>query len=113
MIFIAVGPPERLHHILLLKSNLELVNFTELAPYLKKEGLLADDEYLDITQRNGVSPQQHFKIFVTEFLLQQRKYGIVQKFIAALKMEKNHTGHEELLKRIEADERIMKTTTGD
>ena len=116
MIFIAVGPREQLHHILLLKRNLELINFNELAPHLKKEGLLADDEYLDITQRIGVSAQQHFKIFVTEFLLQQRKHGFVQKFITALKMEKNHTGHKELLRRIKTDERIMKafkTTTGD
>ena len=116
LIFIAAGPPERLRHVLLLKRNLKLANFTELAPHLIKEGLLTDDEYLDITQRNGVSPQQHFEIFVTKFLLQIRKCDIVQKFIAALKMEKNHTGHEELLKRIEVDETIMKafeTTTGD
>jgi len=116
MIFIAVGPPEHLHRTLLIRRNIKLVNFLQLAPYLMQEGLLADDDYQDITQRHGVSAQQHFKIFVTAYFFQQRKCNIVQKFIAALRKEKDHPGHKELLTRIEADERIMKavkTTKGD
>ena len=90
---------------------MELVNFAELAPHLIKQGLLTNDEYLDITQRNGVSSQQHFKIFVTECLLKHGKRGIVQKFIAALRDEKRHRGHKDLLERVEKDERIK--ATGD
>ena len=89
---------------------MELVNFAELAPHLITQGLLTNDEYLDITQRREVSPQQHFKIFVTEYLLKHGKRSIVQKFIAALRDEKNHRGHKDLLKRIEQDERIVKAT---
>ena len=106
--FIAKGPPEHLRHFLLLKRNKELVNFVELAPYLQTQGLLGDDEYPDITERNGISPQQHFKIFVTEYLLGPGKNNIVQKFVAALRNAKDHKGHEDLLKRIKTEERIMK-----
>ena len=104
------GPRERLHHILLIKRNKELVNFEELAPHLRKEGLLDEDEYLDIVQRDGVSRQQHFKLFITECLLQPGKDNVVEKFINALRNEKQHKGHDELLKRIEKDERIMNKT---
>ena len=109
MIFVAECPPEHLHRTLLIKRNMELVNFAELAPHLIKQGLLTNDEFLDITQR-GVSSQQHFKIFITECLLKHGKRGIVQKFIAALRDEERHMGHKDLLERIEKDERIIKTT---
>ena len=109
IIFTVAGPPEHLHRTLAIKRNMELVNFAELAPYLMTQGLLTNEEYLDIMQRK-VSPQQHFKIFITEYLLKHRKYNIVQKFIAALRDEKNHRGHKDLLKLIEQDERIVKAT---
>ena len=110
--FIVEGPQEHLRRILLIKRYKELVNFEELAPHLRTEGLLDEDEYLDITQRNGVSCQQHFKLFVTECLLKPGKGNVVKKFINALRNEKNHKGHNELLKTIEKDERIM-NKTGD
>ena len=110
VIFIVEGPPERLRHILLIKRNRELVNFEELAPHLRTTGLLDEDEYLDITQRDSVSRQQHFKLFVTECLLKAGKDNVVQKFIDALRNEKQHKGHDELLKRIEEDERIVNKT---
>ena len=86
---------------------MELVDFVELAPHLKREGLLEDDEYRDITQKFGVSPQQHFKIFVKDCLLKHGKHNIVQNFVAALRNAKGHKGHEDLLERIEKEKRIM------
>ena len=87
---------------------MELVNFVELAPHLIEQGALGNDEYLDIIERNGVSSQQHFKIFVTEFLLKHGKGNVVQKFIAALRNEERHRGHKDLLQRIEKEESIVK-----
>ena len=110
MISIVVGPPEHLHRTLLIKRNMELANFSELAPHLVKQGSLTNDEYLNITLRSGVSSQQHFKIFVTDYLLKHGKGNIVQNFIAALRNEKHHRGHKDLLEQIEQDERIVKAT---
>lgn len=87
---------------------MELANFATLAPQLIKEGLLTNEEYLDITQRLGVSAQQHFKIFITECLLKFDKGNIVKKFVTALRNENSHKGHEDLLKRIEEDKCLMK-----
>lgn len=86
---------------------MELVNFTTLTPHLIREGLLTDIEYQDLTQRLGVSPQQCYKIFVTEFLLKPGKGNIVKKFVTALKNEKEYSGHQDLLIRI-GEERIFK-----
>jgi len=79
---------------------MELANFDCLAPHFIKEGLLTNSEYQDITQRNGVSPQQHFKIFVTEILLKPGKGNIVEKFVTSLTNEEKHIGHKDLLERI-------------
>lgn len=92
---------------------MELVNFESLAPHLIKQGLLTHAEYDDITKRHGVSPRQHFKIFVTEFLLKHGKGNIVKKFVTALKNEKAHNGHEDLLRRIKKDEKLMKRLGDD
>ena len=85
---------------------MELVNFTTLTPHLIREGLLTNTEYQDLTQRLGVSPQQYFKIFVTEFLLKPGKGNIVNKFVTALKNENEHKCHKDLLIRI-AEERTF------
>ena len=91
-----------------MDMNMELVDFTSLNLHLITEGLLTDTEYRDITQRLGVSPQQYFKIFVTEFLLKPGKGNIVNKFVTALRKEKEHSGHKDLLKQIEKDRILMK-----
>ena len=92
---------------------MELVNFTALNPHLITEGLLTEIEYQDITQRLGASPQQYFKIFVTEFLLKPGRGNIVNKFVIALRNEKEHSGHKDLLKRIKKDRILMKAIIGD
>ena len=110
--FVVSGPFEQLHRILLMDMNMELVNFTSLSPHLVKEGLLTDTEYQDLALKSVVSPQQCFKIFVTKFLLKPSKGNIVNKFVTALRNEKAHNGHKDLLKRIEED-KILKKKIGD
>ena len=112
ILYIVAGPFEQLHRILLMEGNIELVNFITLAPYLIKEGLLTGNEYQNITGRVGISPQDYFHIFITQFLLKPDKGNIVKRFVAALKNEKDHKGHEDLLKRIE-DDRILKKEIGE
>lgn len=93
---------------MLIKRNRELVNFADLAPHLITQGLLNNDEWLDITSRNNISSQNHFKIFLTDYLINYDKRNIVQKFFTALQNAKSHKGHEDLLKILEKDERLMK-----
>ena len=112
ILHIVAGSPEQLHRFLLMERNKELVDFNTLAPHLLKEGLLTNNEYQDIIGKVGVSPQQYFNIFVTEFLLKPDKGNIVKKFVSALKNEKDHKGHEDLLKRIEGD-KILKKEIGE
>jgi len=71
---------------------------------------LTDEEYRDIPLE--VSSQKKFHKFVTEFLLKPDKGDIVENFVKALRNEKEHPGHEDLLKQIERNE-ILKKVIGD
>jgi len=82
-----------------------------LAPHLMAENLLEQHEYLTITGRMGVSPNQHFKIFVIEYLSKADKGDIVKIFLSALSKEKKHMGHADLFKRIQKNEKIMSKFT--
>ena len=107
-----VSPIQELRDILLMKSNLELVNFEYLAPHLMKEEVLSDEEYRYITGRLQVSTSNYFKIFVEEILDKSDKGNVVKQFLEALKNEEKHPGHAELLKQLEKNKSIMLKVKG-
>lgn len=96
------SPTVKLIQLLREQKSRELVNFGSLSPHLMANGLLAQFEYNDITNRNGYSPAKSFLAVVNEILPKAGRGNVVKKFIQALQGEKNHTGHKELLKIVES-----------
>ena len=67
-----------------------------------RQGILTQFEYNDITRRTGYSPTMCFSAVVNEILTKASKRNVVKKFTQALKDEKDHAGHKDLLKIIES-----------
>ena len=95
-----------------MDSNLELVNFECLAPCLMKYELLSAGEYQNITGRSQVPLCNHFKIFIEEMLDRSDKGDVVKNFLDALRCEKTHTGHADLLEKLQKNKTILTEARG-
>jgi len=96
------SPIVKLIHVLREQQSRELVNFDSLSPHLIAKGILTQFEYNDITRRIGYSPTKCFSAVVNEVLTKAGKGNVVKKLTEALKDEKSHPGHQDLLKIIQS-----------
>lgn len=77
-------------------SIIQSLNMDTLVPHLLKNNLLTQGEYEEI-DRDKETPRKQNQYFILKVL--PRKGGnAFEKFLESLKAEKEHLGHQELVK---------------